>query len=313
MQRLDVVVIFVYFTILCSVSAWTYPLQTTGCNHQPGRCTLVSGIDVGSEDIQVLPNGLAFITSGLDPTTPGKIFLFDFKKPRSGVVALDIVGDFDRDTFSPHGLNIWVDTNRILIYIFVINHGGKNKETVEKFRFDATSQNLYHVKTYQDHRTIIHLNDLVVMGEDSFYFTNFYQFDIKLEILLRLRLGYVGFYDGFRGHVIIRRLFIPNGLNTSPDGKYVYLTEFSGKTFSVYARMSDNSLCLKQRVPLCSLVDNIDVDIATGDVWVTGHADLQLNQKYMIPPHTSISPSQVNNYCLCSSPTVQWLERRTLN
>ena len=65
------------------------------------------------------------------------------------------------------------------------------------------------------------LNDLVVMGEDSFYFTNFYQFDIKLEILLRLRLGYVGFYDGFRGHVIIRRLFIPNGLNTSPDGKYV--------------------------------------------------------------------------------------------
>ena len=63
------------------------------------------------------------------------------------------------------------------------------------------------------------LNDLVVMGEDSFYFTNFYQFDVKLEIRLRLRLGYIGFYDGVRGHVVIRRLFIPNGINTSPDGK----------------------------------------------------------------------------------------------
>ena len=67
-----------------------------------------------------------------------------------------------------------------------------------------------------------------------------------------------------------------------------------------------------QIVPLCSLVDNIDVDIATGDVWVTGHADLQLNQKYMIPPHTSISPSQVTNYFLCSSAVMQ-LDLRTLN
>ena len=82
----------------------------------------------------------------------------------------------------------------------------------------------------------------------------------------------------------------------SPD---TVLTSFLSRVFQI--------------VPMCSLVDNIDVDIATGHVWVTGHADLQLNQKYMIPPHTSISPSQVNKYCLCSSAVVQWLELRTLN
>ena len=52
----------------------------------------------------------AIIGQGLDPMAPGNIFLFDFKKQRHGAHALDIVGNLDRDTFSPHGLSIWEDT-----------------------------------------------------------------------------------------------------------------------------------------------------------------------------------------------------------
>ena len=53
-------------------------------------------------------NFLDFVVGqGLDAQGQGNILLFDFKKPRQGAYALDIVGDLDRSTFSPLGLSIW--------------------------------------------------------------------------------------------------------------------------------------------------------------------------------------------------------------
>ena len=65
------------------------------------------------------------------------------------------------------------------------------------------------------------LNDLVVTEENTFYFTNTYEFNFTLEVHLRLRLGSVGFYDGCRGRIVLRGRLVPNGINMSPDGKYV--------------------------------------------------------------------------------------------
>ena len=62
-------------------------------------------------------------------------------------------------------------------------------------------------------------NDIVATGEDSFYFTNYIKFDVKVELLRGLSLGSVGFYDGTRGHILLTGRNIPNGINTSPDGK----------------------------------------------------------------------------------------------
>ena len=62
-------------------------------------------------------------------------------------------------------------------------------------------------------------DDIVATGEDSFYFTNFIKFDFNVELLRRLSLGSVGFYDGTRGRILLVGRSIPNGINTSPDGK----------------------------------------------------------------------------------------------
>ncbi|KAI0212648.1 Serum paraoxonase/arylesterase 1 [Lamellibrachia satsuma] len=264
---------------------WTFSGHKTVCK----RCRLVPGVDKGSEDIEVLPNGLAFITSGMESQNPGKIFLFDFKKPRRGVRALDIIGDFDRSTFSPLGLNIWRD-NCNVIYIFVVNAIGNGEETVQKFRFDENRRKLYLMRTYRD-PTFTHPNDIAVTGEDSFYFTNFFQFDFKEEYLRGLSIGDAGFYDGTRGHILLRGLSSPNGINISPDGKYVYMSELAGKRLNVYHRESDNTLTRTQVVPLEILVDNIDVDVVTGHLWVAGHTDGQALLNHMPPPHKAISPS----------------------
>ncbi|KAI0210243.1 Serum paraoxonase/arylesterase 1 [Lamellibrachia satsuma] len=207
-----------YITLLCSQPAWTFAHHKTARNHQPGQCRLVPGVDHGATDIRVLPNGLAFIISGFDAEVPGNILLFDFKKPTLGVHALDIVGDLDRPTFSPHGLSIWNDCNSKVVYIFVTNTPAERKHTVEKFRFDEKRRKLYHLRTYRD-PTFKKLCGIVAMGEDSFYFTNFVKFDFVEELLRRLSLGSVGFYDGTSGHILLAGRGIPISLNTSPDGK----------------------------------------------------------------------------------------------
>ncbi|KAI0234526.1 Serum paraoxonase/arylesterase 1 [Lamellibrachia satsuma] len=140
---------------------------------------------------------------------------------------------------------------------------------------------------------IISLNDIVATGEDSFYFTNFIKFDFKVEFLRGLSLGSVGFYDGISGHILLTRRSIPNGINTSPDGKYVYLAETGGKRISVYIRESDNTLTLTQVVPLGTHVDNIDVDVVTGHLWVAAHPDAQLLVNHLPWPNNPFAPSQV--------------------
>ena len=43
-----------------------------------------------------------------------------------------------------------------------------------------------------------------------------------------------------------------------------------------------------------SFLNHITVDLATGDLWVAGHADLKMLFKdHTKPPHTAPSPSQV--------------------
>ncbi|KAI0235313.1 hypothetical protein LSAT2_014189 [Lamellibrachia satsuma] len=79
---------------------------------------------------------------------------------------------------------------------------------------------------------------ITATGEDSFYITNHIKFEFKVEFLHRLSLGNVGYYDGTRGHILLAGRSIPIGINTSPDGKYVYMTELGGKRISIYIRES---------------------------------------------------------------------------
>ena len=52
-------------------------------------------------------------------------------------------------------------------------------------------------------------------------------------------------------------------------------------------------LAILQEVPLGSLLDNADVELSTGDLWVGAHPIMCDLVNYMTPPYTSKSPSQV--------------------
>ena len=65
------------------------------------------------------------------------------------------------------------------------------------------------------------MNNLVAVDKDKFYITQFQHFrdlnKIYVEIFLFLPLGKVFFYDGNKAREVAKDLFVPNGINISPD------------------------------------------------------------------------------------------------
>ena len=65
------------------------------------------------------------------------------------------------------------------------------------------------------------LDDIAIVGEDQFYFTNFFYLNMDLEVLLGLHWGSIGFYDGTAGTLLVTELLVPNGIVLSSDNKSV--------------------------------------------------------------------------------------------
>ncbi|XP_053570044.1 serum paraoxonase/arylesterase 2 isoform X2 [Bombina bombina] len=121
--------------------------------HLP-HCQLLKGIEFGSEDIDILPNGLAFISSGLKypglisfaPEKPGEIFLLDLNDEELRPISLRFSRDFELASFNPHGISTYIEEKDDTVYLFVVNHP-HYKSTVEIFKFLEEDNVLMHLKT----------------------------------------------------------------------------------------------------------------------------------------------------------------------
>ncbi|XP_038598095.1 serum paraoxonase/arylesterase 2-like isoform X2 [Tachyglossus aculeatus] len=120
----------------------------------PG-CRLIPGIETGAEDIEILPNGLAFLSTGIRypgiksfaPDSPGAILFLDLNQEDPQPRTLDIRGALDKDSFNPHGISAFVDSAGT-VNLYVVNHPHLNT-MLELFRFEADAQILTHIKTIQ--------------------------------------------------------------------------------------------------------------------------------------------------------------------
>ncbi|KAM4688222.1 serum paraoxonase/arylesterase 2-like [Discoglossus pictus] len=245
------------------------------------HCKLLKGIEAGSEDIEILPNGLAFLSSGLKypgmmsfaPEKHGEIFLLDLNDESLHPISLSFSSDFELATFNPHGLSTYIDEKDDTVYLFVVNHP-HYKSTVEIFKFVEEGNVLMHLKTIT-HELLSSLNDVEAVGPESFYATNdFYFTDVTLrymEIFLGLAWGNVIYYSPSEVKEVASGFYFANGINTSPDEKYVYAADCFGHTIHVYEKHTDWSLSLTKVLDIETLVDNLFVDQNTGDIWTGGH------------------------------------------
>ncbi|XP_062035000.1 serum paraoxonase/lactonase 3 [Lepus europaeus] len=247
---------------------------------EPQTCVLVEGLENGSEDIDILPSGLAFISNGLKypgmpnfaPDEPGKIFLMDMNEQNPRAQELEISNGFEKESFNPHGISTFIDKDHT-VYLYVVNHPHM-KSTVEVFKFEEQQRSLVHLKTIK-HELLKSVNDIVVLGPEQFYATRDHYFTnhvlALLEMFLDLHWTYVLFYSPKEVKVVAEGFSSANGITVSPDKKYVYVADVTAKNVHVMEKHDNWDLTELKVIHLGTLVDNLSVDPATGDILAGCH------------------------------------------
>lgn len=247
--------------------------------HLP-NCVELKNLDYGAEDITILGDGLAFLSTGLRyPGMPpsdatGKIFSLDLKDSRMKPAELRMPRNFDLESFNPHGISLYTDPTDDAVYLFVVNHP-QHKSQVELFKYVEDSNSLLHLKTI-NHELLYSVNDIVAVGPDSFYATNdrYYPHEILkgfVEPLLAQPWTNVVYYSPEEVKVVSEGYYMANGINISPDKRHIYVVDLFDHNVHVLERKEDNSVTSVKTVAVGSLCDNVEVDADTGDLWLGCH------------------------------------------
>ncbi|CAM4700587.1 unnamed protein product [Leuciscus chuanchicus] len=248
-------------------------------NYLP-NCHLIDGIDFGAEDITILEDGLAFLSTGLKyPGTPsysddpGKIYTLNLLDSELKLEALSIKGQFDKDSFNPHGISVYTDDKDGAIYVFVVNHP-QGKSQVEIFRFVEKENALQHIKTIK-HELLHNVNDIVAVGAERFYATNDHYFTNEIlkfvEPFLSLPWCDVVYYSPETVQVVAGGFLSANGINISPNKRHLYVSNILKHTIVVLEIKKITVLSHVKEVDVNSLCDNIEVDRESGDLWLGCH------------------------------------------
>lgn len=259
-----------YFaTLMIPVSGVAQKLETKLVD----QCRRVD-VFAGTEDVTIDPElNVAFVSAddrrarAAGRPVQGGIYAFNVDAP-------DVVARVSRDGFGefhPHGISLWrgpAGEKRL----FAINHAADG-DKVEIFEVGPDAM-LAHVETVS-FEAMTSPNDLHAVGPRQFYATNDrgYKsgFMSTLEAYLALPFSSLVYFDGEKGEKIVKGLVYANGVNQSPDGKFVYVTEFLKRRINFYERNVDTgALKLKGRLKVNTNPDNIEV-ARDGGIWVAGH------------------------------------------
>lgn len=275
---------------------------TTFNREIPAACQTLAAVP-GPEDIVVdVERGLAFVSAtdrraiamggAAADAIRGGIYVVDLNEPVEDW-ALRPVTDNSPQDFRPHGIGLYIGADGARA-LFVVNHPAGGPDTVEIF-YIAPDGRLAHRRTVTD-PAFVALNDVQPVGPDSFYATNDHGSDGRLasmvEDLLMLDRANLVYFDGETAHVVVDGLTYANGVNVSPDGQTVYVTETGDMVLRAYARdAATGALTLADYVALGTGLDNIDVQ-PDGTLLIAAHPNLVDFVRHAGDPKAP-SPSQV--------------------
>ncbi|XP_073891583.1 serum paraoxonase/lactonase 3 isoform X3 [Macaca fascicularis] len=159
------------------------------------------------------------------------------------------------------------------VYLYVVNHPHM-KSTVEIFKFEEQQLSLVYLKTIK-HELLKSVNDIVVLGPEQFYATRDHYFTNPFlslfEMILDLRWTYVLFYSPREVKVVAKGFCSANGIAVSADQKYVYVADVAAKNIHIMEKHDNWDLTQLKVIQLGTLVDNLTVDPATGDILAGCH------------------------------------------
>ena len=260
--------------------------------HYSGKCKKIINIS-GPEDITILNNGLALISSDDRRATlkgvpvQGHIYSYNLndKYPELNILTSNI--NFE---FHPHGIAVYEKEQSALV--LVVNHRTE-ENTIEVFHL--INNKLIYQNTLRD-PLLISPNDIVAINDNQFYVTNDHGSSSKLSQLfedyLQLSRSNVLYFDGIFFNIAVSDLKYANGINLSNDKTKIYIAETTGRRISIYNRKElTNELIFEESIYLKSGVDNIEID-NENNLWIGSHPQVLKFVKHAKDEKYD-SPSQV--------------------
>ncbi len=252
----------------------------------------------GVEDITIdQETGVAFLSSydrwkDLIHKSPEKGGIYALHLEDSMPHPIHLTPDFPKTEFHPHGISLYIspEGKRIL---YVINHQS-DQDAIEIFEY--YNDTLEHKASITD-PLIISPNDIVGVGERSFYMTNDHNerasTSRSIKDLAQIGTGNIVYYDGEKANATgIEDVTYANGINVSLDGKTLYMSSPSDNTIYTYDRnIETGTLTYKSEFFTNTGVDNIELD-TEGNLWVGCHPQL-LKFLSHAGDSTAHSPSEV--------------------
>ena len=247
----------------------------------------------GAEDIMISQiDSFALISSTNRSVYPpdeeekGGLFLIDLKT--TDFVPISLTNTFDQ-SFAPHGISFFKKDSTY--QVMAINHTSQG-HSIEVFELYGT--NLHHIKTLR-HPSMIQPNDLVIVDENRFYFTNDHKYTKGLgkfvEEYTGLALSNVVYFDATDYREVATEIAYANGINYDRNRNLLYVASPRHFLVKVYSIEQNGSLFFVEDIPCGTGVDNIEID-QDGNLWIGSHPSLLRFSAYAKGKQAT-SPSEI--------------------
>ena len=229
----------------------------------------------GAEDMAISrEDGFAIISSTKRNSIPntnqesGGLYYIDLKNEKFEPILLT---DSFNKPFAPHGISIF--QNNSVYTIAAINHT-KQSDFIEIFELNGTE--LTHVKSLKD-EAIFSANDIVLLDENRFYFTNDHKYENGVQRLaedyLGLAISNVIYFDGKDFTQVADEIAYANGINFDKKRNLLFVASPRKFLVKVYKKNKDNSLTFIEDIDCKTGVDNIELD-EENNLWIGSHPNL---------------------------------------
>ena len=230
---------------------------------------------VGAEDITVsFIDSFAIVSATARQSLPrtkeefGGLYYLDLKSKE--YTPIHLTSNFKKP-FAPHGISmIKIDS---IYKIMVINHTPTG-HSIEVFKLNG--QYLEHIETLE-HSSMISPNDIVMIDERRFYFTNDHKYTKGLGQLIEdyggLNISNVIYFDGENYTEVADGISYANGINYDAKRNLMFVASPRKFLVKVYQRNNDGSLDFIENIDCGTGVDNIEFD-TKGNLWIGAHPNL---------------------------------------
>lgn len=228
----------------------------------------------GLEDITTdLGNGISYISSHDRRSFSKNGMIFQVNLLNPNLELLPLLQSKLPFPFRPHGISLYHHSDGEK-YLFVVNH---EDEINSILRFKVAPKQLIFEKRFV-HDLIQYPNDVAAIGLNSFYVSNDHTIPNNIRRFIGdfviEKSGNIVFFQNDEAAVVTRNMAYANGINLSPDQKYLYVAATTENKLFIYKHSDE----LSPRVLLAAKYlgtgpDNIEID-KNGDLWIACHPHL---------------------------------------